>query len=143
MMGVLEYADALDLEHACFVTSECNGTPYRRSVNKVLYALENSPEFSRLVRVGGALKAMTATPQSLYQMREEDDLKIKNENRTENSKVFLANISKNDLDLGGGGVVCAKCKSTEISFSFSQTRSADEAMSTFCQCDVCGKRWQL
>ena len=37
---------------------------------------------------------------------------------------------------------CRKCGSTEVEWHQRQTRSADEGITTFCQCRQCGKRWR-
>ncbi|MCJ1471250.1 RNA polymerase II elongation factor, partial [Pseudocyphellaria aurata] len=37
---------------------------------------------------------------------------------------------------------CGKCGQRKVSYSQAQTRSADEPMTTFCECTVCGKRWK-
>lgn len=38
---------------------------------------------------------------------------------------------------------CGKCKNKKVSYSQAQTRSADEPMTTFCECMVCGNRWKF
>lgn len=38
---------------------------------------------------------------------------------------------------------CGKCKEKKVSYSQAQTRSADEPMTTFCECTVCGHRWKV
>lgn len=38
---------------------------------------------------------------------------------------------------------CGKCGQRKVSYSQAQTRSADEPMTTFCECTVCGKRWKV
>ncbi|KAH6619717.1 transcription elongation factor S-II [Chaetomium sp. MPI-SDFR-AT-0129] len=38
---------------------------------------------------------------------------------------------------------CSKCKQKKVSYSQAQTRSADEPMTTFCECTVCGNRWKF
>ena len=38
---------------------------------------------------------------------------------------------------------CGKCKQKKVSYSQAQTRSADEPMTTFCECTVCGNRWKV
>lgn len=38
---------------------------------------------------------------------------------------------------------CGKCHQRKVSYSQAQTRSADEPMTTFCECMVCGKRWKV
>ena len=38
---------------------------------------------------------------------------------------------------------CGRCKQKKVSYSQAQTRSADEPMTTFCECTVCGNRWKV
>ncbi|GAP88748.1 putative transcription elongation factor S-II [Rosellinia necatrix] len=38
---------------------------------------------------------------------------------------------------------CSACKKRMVSYSQAQTRSADEPMTTFCECMNCGKRWKF
>ncbi|KAI9818959.1 MAG: RNA polymerase II elongation factor [Thelocarpon impressellum] len=39
--------------------------------------------------------------------------------------------------------VCGKCGQKKVSYSQAQTRSADEPMTTFCECQLCGNRWKF
>lgn len=38
---------------------------------------------------------------------------------------------------------CGKCKEKKVSYTQAQTRSADEPMTTFCTCTVCGHKWKF
>jgi transcription elongation factor S-II len=38
---------------------------------------------------------------------------------------------------------CGKCHQKKVSYSQAQTRSADEPMTTFCECMNCGNRWKF
>jgi transcription elongation factor S-II len=37
---------------------------------------------------------------------------------------------------------CRKCKGNQCTYYQMQTRSADEPMTTFCNCIICGNRWK-
>ncbi|KAL8864812.1 MAG: hypothetical protein Q9198_009628 [Flavoplaca austrocitrina] len=37
---------------------------------------------------------------------------------------------------------CGKCGLKKVAYSQAQTRSADEPMTTFCECQNCGNRWK-
>ncbi|USW54027.1 Putative Zinc finger, TFIIS-type, transcription elongation factor S-II, central [Septoria linicola] len=39
-------------------------------------------------------------------------------------------------------MTCGRCKESKVSYSQAQTRSADEPLTTFCECTVCGHRWK-
>lgn len=38
---------------------------------------------------------------------------------------------------------CSSCGQRKVSYTQAQTRSADEPMTTFCECQVCGKKWKF
>ena len=38
---------------------------------------------------------------------------------------------------------CGKCGMRKVSYTQAQTRSADEPMTTFCECMNCGNRWKF
>lgn len=38
---------------------------------------------------------------------------------------------------------CGKCRQRMVSYTQAQTRSADEPMTTFCECMNCGNRWKF
>ncbi|KAI9680165.1 MAG: RNA polymerase II elongation factor [Trizodia sp. TS-e1964] len=40
-------------------------------------------------------------------------------------------------------LTCGKCGKKEVSYTQAQTRSADEPMTTFCECVNCGNRWKV
>lgn len=40
-------------------------------------------------------------------------------------------------------LTCGKCGQKKVSYSQAQTRSADEPMTTFCECMNCGNRWKF
>lgn len=38
---------------------------------------------------------------------------------------------------------CGKCKAKKVAYTQAQTRSADEPMTTFCECMQCGAKWKF
>ena len=40
-------------------------------------------------------------------------------------------------------IQCGKCKKSNVKYTQAQTRSADEPMTTFCECMSCGARWKF
>ena len=68
--------------------------------------------------------------------RREEDKKIEQQNmRDAQAPVAEKSISTS--------LQCGKCGQKKVSYSQAQTRSADEPMTTFCDCTVCGNRWKV
>ncbi|KAI9710225.1 MAG: RNA polymerase II elongation factor [Chrysothrix sp. TS-e1954] len=65
-----------------------------------------------------------------------EDLAMQKENM---DKAMVAQEQKSI----SGSMVCGKCGVKKVSYSQAQTRSADEPMTTFCECLNCGHRWKF
>ena len=68
--------------------------------------------------------------------RRAEDEKLANENMRE------AMVPQAERSVSSS-LQCGKCHQRKVSYSQAQTRSADEPMTTFCECTVCGKRWKV
>ncbi|ROT43608.1 transcription elongation factor S-II [Sodiomyces alkalinus F11] len=68
------------------------------------------------------------------QRKKEEDLQLENMKK---AHVPMAEKSISDA------LKCGKCGQKKVSYSQAQTRSADEPMTTFCECTVCGNRWKF
>lgn len=69
------------------------------------------------------------------------------ERRAEDEKIQKENMDKAMVAQAERSVStslqCGKCGQRKVSYSQAQTRSADEPMTTFCECTVCGNRWKV
>ncbi|KAK6541121.1 RNA polymerase II elongation factor [Orbilia ellipsospora] len=81
------------------------------------------------------LASMTSEEMASAERKREDE-KIEQENMKE-AMVAKAPTSVTDQ------LQCGKCKRKNVSYSQAQTRSADEPMTTFCECLQCGHRWKF
>lgn len=97
----------------------------------------------------GALRARVfsgeITPERFVVMTHEE-LKSA-ERRAEDEKLATENMREAMVPQAERSIstslTCGKCGQRKVSYSQAQTRSADEPMTTFCECTVCGKRWKV
>ena len=68
--------------------------------------------------------------------RRQEDKKLQEENV---NQAMVAQVEKSI----SREFQCGKCKKKMVSYSQAQTRSADEPMTTFCECMNCGNRWKF
>ena len=85
----------------------------------------------------GAKKFVTMSHDELKSAeRREEDKKLEKENMNE---AMVAQVERSIST----EFTCGKCKRKMVSYSQAQTRSADEPMTTFCECMFCGNRWKF
>lgn len=68
--------------------------------------------------------------------RRAEDAKIQKEN------MDMAMVAQAERSVSTS-LQCGKCGQRKVSYSQAQTRSADEPMTTFCECTICGNRWKV
>lgn len=141
----VDEGNAFDLEHACYCLAALNGTPYSRFVLRALYALEQKSTLAALVSERGAMYALALPDQDIFDScAPREQVARTKQKRAECARVLSDLLAEGvGSDLPEKGVRCARCHSTDISFEFSQTRSADEGTTVFCYCTKCSKRWKM
>ena len=133
---------ATSVEKACFDTfgPENNG-PYKDKIRSLFQNLKNKSNPALRERVISG----TIPPERFVVMTHEE-LKSK-ERRMEDKKLESENMREAMVPQAERSIStslqCGKCGQRKVSYSQAQTRSADEPMTTFCECTVCGKRWKV
>ena len=118
-----------------------NSSIYRDKVRSLYQNLKNksNPKLRTRVLSGeiSPSRFVTMTHEELKSKEQrEEELAIQKENM---DKAMVAQEEKSVST----SLECSKCKQKKVSYSQAQTRSADEPMTTFCECLNCGNRWKF
>ena len=133
---------AVAVEAAAFSTyGPENNEAYKSKVRSLFQNLKNKSNPTLRVRVMSG----EITPQKFVVMTH-DELKSA-ERRAEDEDLLKKNMNEAMMPQAERSIstslTCGKCGQKKVSYSQAQTRSADEPMTTFCDCTVCGKRWKV
>lgn len=111
---------AREMEHYTFQRYQ-NAVAYLRALKRCVHHLHTHPHFDMTLLetlVAGNLEEVEEQQQEREEEEEQQD------------------------DEEEGLLQCFRCKSTRVESYQRQTRSADEAMTTFCMCLACHHRWK-
>jgi transcription elongation factor S-II len=133
---------AIDVEAAAFkkYNSQCSAD-YKQKIRSLYQNLKNksNPQLRQRVYNG------EITPQRFVTMTY-DELKS-DERKAEDQKLMKENMDKamvaQEERSISSELKCGKCGQMRVSYTQAQTRSADEPMTTFCECQQCGNRWKF
>lgn len=114
---------------------------YKSKIRSLYQNLKNKANASLRTRVltgeitaEGFIQMSHEEPKSVE--RREEDKKLE----TENMRAAQAPQAEKSVS---SSLTCSKCGQKKVSYTQAQTRSADEPMTTFCECMNCGKRWKV
>jgi transcription elongation factor S-II len=136
--GVLQCA--MQVEAAAYAVYK--DTPeYGRKIRSLMTSLKrkDNAELGRRVLRG------EITPEKFVVMK--DDELASEAQRARDRELERENMLKAQVPMAeksiSDSLQCSRCKEKKVSYSQAQTRSADEPMTTFCECTVCGHRWKV
>lgn len=132
---------SMEVERAAFVAFKGETAEYRSKLRSLFQNLKNLKNRELGPRVlSGEIPAdrfVVMTHEELKSAKQrEEDTKLEAENMKK-AQVPMAQKSISDA------LKCGRCGQKKVSYSQAQTRSADEPMTTFCECTVCGNRWKV
>ncbi|KAF2187789.1 transcription elongation factor S-II [Zopfia rhizophila CBS 207.26] len=135
-------AVARDVEAAAYANfDKSTNDAYKTKLRSLFQNLKNksNPDLRKRVLSGEITpkRFVTMTHDELKSAeRRAEDERLEKENM---NNAMVAQIEKSISK----EFVCGKCKQKQVSYSQAQTRSADEPMTTFCECMNCGNRWKF
>jgi transcription elongation factor S-II len=133
---------ARDVELAAYNTYQSETSDQYKTKMRSLYQnLKNksNPQLRRRVLSGDITpkRFVIMTHEELKSAeRRAEDARLEKENM---NQAMVAQVEKSI----SASLTCGKCRQKKVSYSQAQTRSADEPMTTFCECTNCGNRWKF
>ncbi|OTB05048.1 hypothetical protein M426DRAFT_142665 [Hypoxylon sp. CI-4A] len=132
---------AVEVEHAAFKAYKGESNEYKAKIRSLFQNLKvkTNAELGRNVMSG-------AIPADRFVVMSSKELMSAQQRKTE-AQLELENMKKAQVPMAeksiSDSLECSNCKKKQVSYSQAQTRSADEPMTTFCECMNCGKRWKF
>ncbi|ROV92842.1 hypothetical protein VPNG_09083 [Cytospora leucostoma] len=132
---------AIEVEAAAFKHFKGEGAEYRTKIRSLFANLKvkSNRELGRRVMAGEITPADFVKMSQDELKSQEHKLRDKELEKENMNKAQVAQPEKSISD----ALTCGKCGQKKVSYTQAQTRSADEPMTTFCECLVCGNRWKF
>ncbi|KAL8676506.1 MAG: hypothetical protein Q9186_006972 [Xanthomendoza sp. 1 TL-2023] len=133
---------ASSIEAAAFSNLGPETNPsYKAKVRSLFQNLKNkaNPGLRKRVLSG------EITPERFITMSHEDLKSVEQKKQDEEFKkenMKNAEVAKPERSISTS-FECGRCKQKKVAYNQAQTRSADEPMTTFCECQNCGNRWKV
>jgi transcription elongation factor S-II len=132
---------AMEVEQAAYDVFKGDTPDYRAKLRSLFQNLKNVTN-----RELGPRVMSGEIPPARFVVMSHEELKSA-ERRKEDEKLHLENMKMAQVPMAEKSISdalrCGRCGQKKVSYSQAQTRSADEPMTTFCECTVCGNRWKV
>ncbi|KAM5355493.1 hypothetical protein ACJ41O_002139 [Fusarium nematophilum] len=134
-------AKAVAVEHAAYSKAKGETPDYKKKIRSLFTNLKNKSnrELGRRV-LSGDISADRFVTMTDNELKSEDQRKKEMELEKENMKKAQVPMAEKSIS---DSLECGRCKKKKVSYTQAQTRSADEPMTTFCECMNCGHRWKF
>ncbi|KAM0516305.1 hypothetical protein ACHAPE_005452 [Trichoderma viride] len=134
-------ARAVAVENAAFTLLKGETPDYKKKIRSLFTNLKNKSNRDLGKRVmTGDISPERFVNMSDEELKSEDQRKMEIELEKENMKKAQVPMAEKSIS---DSLECGKCKKKKVSYTQAQTRSADEPMTTFCECMNCGNRWKF
>jgi transcription elongation factor S-II len=132
---------AVEVEEAAYKAFNGDNPEYRAKMRSLFQNLKNQSNRDLGPRVMSG-----EIPASRFVVMNHEELKSA-QRRAEDEKLNEDNMKKAQVPMAQKSISdalrCGRCGQKKVSYTQAQTRSADEPMTTFCECTVCGNRWKV
>ncbi|PHH85594.1 hypothetical protein CDD83_196 [Cordyceps sp. RAO-2017] len=134
-------AKAVAVEQAVLDVFKGENAEYKKKIRSLFANLKNksNKELGRRVMTG-------EIPADRFAVMTDEDLKS-DDQRKKDLELEKENMKKAQVPMAeksiSDSLECSRCKKKKVSYTQAQTRSADEPMTTFCECMNCGHRWKF
>lgn len=134
-------ARAVAVEQAAFSQFKGETADYKKKIRSLFSNLKNKSNKELGVRVmDGSISPEKFVVMTDDELKSESQRRLEVEYEKENIKKAQVGMAKKSVS---DSLECGRCKQRKVSYTQAQTRSADEPMTTFCECMNCGKRWKV
>lgn len=132
---------SVEVEQAAYDYFKGDNADYRAKIRSLFQNLKNATNRELGPRVmSGEIEPSRFVTMSHEELKSAERRKEDEKLQAENLKMAQVPMAEKSIS---DALKCGKCGQKKVSYSQAQTRSADEPMTTFCECTVCGNRWKF
>lgn len=132
---------AMEIEKAAYNRFKGDTPEYRNKMRSLFQNLKNRQNKDLGPKVmKGDITAEKFVAMTMDELKSEERKKEEEALQKDNMKRAQVPMAERSIS---DALKCGKCGQKKVSYSQAQTRSADEPMTTFCECTVCGNRWKV